>query len=560
MKRATCATIVLALAAPTGPVMAGAGGFAVVSVEPPPHSMIARVDAPIRITFDQPVDRDSIVLGASLMAFGRWSGPVQGEVSFSDGDTVVTLTPDWPFSAGEMVMVGLSRAVRTPDGVHLRDAGYGCQFWTRSKTAAMEWEEIQVLDAGPDQHSQPYGGIATDLDGDRFLDITTVNEVTADLRVFMSLDDYSGLFNEKFNQPTYPINDRASPSEPADFNADGIPDICVANIDADTVSILMGVGDGSFAPQQEVAVGGDPRGIAALDVDGDGDMDIVNTNASSSNLSLLINDGTGFFTRDGFFDAGCSGEWALAAGDMNDDGILDLVVGCRSSQQIRIMTGNGDRTFTQAGIQPSDGGVWMLALGDVDGNLTEDVAVVNGQSGRGAILMGDGKGGLSAPVRYATDPFCLATDLCDLDGDGDLDWITSSFSGDWFVFTNDGAGSFTHVHTFPAPLAASCSLPADFDNDGDLDLALIDERADVVLIDKNSGTTLFQGDLTFDCKVTVSDYRYMATACVSGPGVCAPAACGVFDFDDDCDVDTADYAGFQAAFTGEGGTIPLCVP
>jgi len=129
--------------------------------------------------------------------------------------------------------------------------------------------------------------LATDLDGDHFLDITTVNEVTADLRVFMSRGDFSGQFHD-FNRPPSPVNNRASPSEPADFNADGIPDICVANIDTSTVSILLGIGDGTFAPQQQVAVGGGPRGIAVLDADGDGDMDIVNTNSASSNLSLLI--------------------------------------------------------------------------------------------------------------------------------------------------------------------------------------------------------------------------------------------------------------------------------
>ncbi len=297
-----------------------------------------------------------------------------------------------------------------------------------------------------------------------------------------------------------------------------------------------------------------------LDVDGDGDMDIVNTNSGSSNLSLLINDGEGVFARDGFFEGGCSGEWALAAGDMDDDGILDLVVGCRSSQQIRVLINNGDRTFTQSGIRSSDGGVWMLVLGDVDGNGTEDVAVVNGQTSRAAILMGDGKGGIAAPIRYATDPFCLATDLADLDGDGDLDWITSSYSGDWFVFTNNGLGVFQHTGTFASPRAASCSLPMDIDNDGDLDLALIDEIEDVVLIEKNTGTTIFKGDLTFDCKVTGSDYGYMASSCLTAPGACAPPACGVFDFDDDCDVDARDYAAFQAAFTGENRTIPDCLP
>ena len=100
----------------------------------------------------------------------------------------------------------------------------------------------------------------------------------------------------------------------------------------------------------------------------------------------------------------------------------------------------------------------MLVVGDVDGDGHEDVSAANGMSNNGAILTGDGSGGLSAPQVYSTDPFAIATDLGDLDGDGDLDWIVSSFSGDWQLYLNDGAGAFTFDRDFPAPQAASCSL------------------------------------------------------------------------------------------------------
>jgi hypothetical protein len=46
-------------------------------------------------------------------------------------------------------------------------------------------------------------------------------------------------------------------------------------------------------------------------------------------------------------------------------------------------------------------------------------------------------------------------------------------------------GTFTFLRDFDAPQAASCSLFLDIDNDGDLDLALIDEIADVVVIVKS---------------------------------------------------------------------------
>ena len=42
----------------------------------------------------------------------------------------------------------------------------------------------------------------------------------------------------------------------ADLNGDGNPDIIVANSGDDTVSVLLGNGDGTFQPQQTFPVGG----------------------------------------------------------------------------------------------------------------------------------------------------------------------------------------------------------------------------------------------------------------------------------------------------------------
>jgi hypothetical protein len=155
------------------------------------------------------------------------------------------------------------------------------------------------------------------------------------------------------------------------------------------------------------------------------------------------------------------------------------------------MLNNGAGGFTpDPAPQISDGNVWMISVGDLNGDGNEDVAGANSNQNRGAILLGNGNGTLDAPVRYTTDPFPLATDFADFDGDSDLDWITSSYSGDWWIFLNNGAGTFAFDREFNSPQAASCSVALDFDIDGDLDLALIDEEADVVLLMQNSGNNI----------------------------------------------------------------------
>ncbi len=464
----------------TSPLLAG--DLTPVDVQPTPRGLTAAVDSTISVRFDRPIDRSSIVPRRSFWAFGRWSGAADGAINYADGDRTVILQPARPFSAGEQVMVILSHQIQAVDGSFLRPQGYSFQFWTAAQPSGLDFVEADRFSTRttPGQSSRAYGGFASDLDEDGFLDITIVNEDTDDLRVFLNRADGSASFADML--PPSTTGQVPSPSEPSDFNADGHVDVAVANTAGSSVSILLGLGDGSFAAQQQVTVGGTPRGIAVLDADGDGDVDVVNTNHADNSLSLLLNDGNGVLSVADTFGSTRDGEWALAAADMDEDGILDLVVGGQDNQTLRVYSGNGDSTFTAGSPFACGGRVWMVVLGDVNADGHEDAVVANSSSNNGAMLLGDGQGGFAAPVTQTTDPFPLATDLGDLDGDGDLDWLTASFSGDWALFTNDGHGGFTFDQAFVAPQAASCSLAFDADNDGDLDLALIDEIADEVIV------------------------------------------------------------------------------
>src|SRR6185436_12277112 len=258
-----------------------AAALRVMSVEPAAQGRSAPPDTAITVHFDRPVQGTSVTPSA-FAVFGRWSGPAPGEFRISDEGRTVTLVPSRPFQAGEQVTVYLTGL--RGDG-SLAPSGFHYRFWTRTTPTDLTLEPIGTLSSrfpgGPG--TRVYGGVASDLDRDGFPDLATVNEDSADVRVFLNRGDSSGLFDDFL--PPAPVGQRASPSEAADFNGDGLPDICVANIDANTVSILMGRGDGTFAPAQNVPVGRTPRGIAVLDADGDGDTDIANTNADTGNVS-----------------------------------------------------------------------------------------------------------------------------------------------------------------------------------------------------------------------------------------------------------------------------------
>ncbi len=529
-------------------VAGGLETFRVVVTDPPHASLNVSTRTTIAVTFDRPVDPGSFGKGVrAFNVFGRWSGPANGSIQFNNDDATLLFTPDEPFIAGENVFVTLSHDIAARDGTTLRSAGYGFSFWTHARRSPMQFEQVQSLTVRttPGQPTQAYGGIASDLNNDGYSDVTIVNEITADLRVFMNTAGGKQPF-AAFHQPTYGVGQRASPSEPADFNGDGNIDICVANIDVNSVSVLMGNGDGTFRDQIVIPVGLTPRGITVLDFDGDGDTDIANTNAAGNNVSLIENLGDGTFAPATFFEAGGNGEWSMMAADMNEDGITDLVVGARNSRTIVVQIGNGDGTFTFASSTFCGGRTWMLVVGDVNGDGHEDVVSANSQDNNAGVLFGDGKGGLSGLQTHATGAFCLATDLGDLDGDGDLDWTTSSFVGrEWRVFTNDGLGGFTVYDTITAPQAGSCTLLHDVDNDGDNDLSLIDEIADVVLVHINSGEA-FAGDFDGDGVVDLSDYGQF-TDCAAAKT--ANVDCEVFDGDVDGDIDLVDFGRFQRIFS-----------
>ena len=73
-----------------------------------------------------------------------------------------------------------------------------------------------------------------------------------------------------------------------DFNGDGKLDIAVANL-SNSVSILLGNGDGSFAPKLDFSVGTTPQAIAVGDFNRDGKPDLVVANGGSQTLSILLN-------------------------------------------------------------------------------------------------------------------------------------------------------------------------------------------------------------------------------------------------------------------------------
>lgn len=128
------------------------------------------------------------------------------------------------------------------------------------------------------------------------------------------------------------------------------------------------------------------------------------------------------------------------------------------------------------------GGTRFTALcgGDVDGDGDIDCIVSSYRVYQQTLFpqvpslwLGDGLGGFAqAPTALPQVPMLLrAAEFVDIDSDGDLDLFGASASGA-VCFVNDGTGHFVDESSSRLPvhsLGGRCVLPLDVDHDGDLD-------------------------------------------------------------------------------------------
>lgn len=201
-----------------------------------------------------------------------------------------------------------------------------------------------------------------------------------------------------------------------DLDGDEIPDLAVSGIGR--ISTFTGKGDGSFSNRQDFAVGGSPGAMVVTDWNSDGIADVA---ASDGYLHLLLGTGDGHFAP--AIDCALLVS-PLVVADFDGDGVVDL------ASRGTVLLGMHECNFTKQVALVEGQYPGPMAAGDFNGDGNLDVALDGGSTGIG-FAPGDGHGNFgpivgfgdwgSAPVVQGSAAMVPG----DFNGDGRLDLIAT---------------------------------------------------------------------------------------------------------------------------------------
>jgi len=141
-----------------------------------------------------------------------------------------------------------------------------------------------------------YGGTATsygiatgDFNKDGILDLAISNSGSGSVSVF--LGNKTGGFQAPITTLVRPYPQWIGV---ADFNGDGLPDIVVLYrgryVDiVNTVTLLIGKGDGTFRPAQNYSIPGSPTSATIVDINHDGFLDLILADYYGNAITVLLN-------------------------------------------------------------------------------------------------------------------------------------------------------------------------------------------------------------------------------------------------------------------------------
>jgi len=280
---------------------------------------------------------------------------------------------------------------------------------------------------------------------------------------------------------TYAVGTSPQGLTTADFNRDGHPDLAVANSGDNTVSILLGNGDGTFSVAATLATDSGPIAVVTSDFDNNGIPDLAVVNQASGTVSIFLGNGDGTF-RLGTPLAGLSAPDGIAVGDFNKDGQPDLAVANSSGGTVSVFLGNSDGSFTAlAPLALPSGTASSIVVGDFNRDGNPDLAISDGSEGLVWIVPGDGTGGFGMALSYYSGNGANALLSGDWNGDSLVDLaVANPADNSLSLLMGNGDGTFQPTVTLPGLASPLGLASADFNGDGRSDLAVTNSSTNFV--------------------------------------------------------------------------------
>ena len=310
----------------------------------------------------------------------------------------------------------------------------------------------------------------------------------------------------------------------ADFDADGNADVLTDGGSAG-VAINYGRGDGTFEPPVVVFTEATVQ-VAIADFDGDSRPDILSSEWTI--LRLRVNLGERAFAAPRVIRQ-LSDEYFRGVGDFTNDGRPDIVLGTYHEAAVTLVNAGEGRfaevTYAAPIVDP--------AAGDFDGDGNLDL--VSALSWGLTILYGDGNGRVG--VRRNVLPPTGTPSVADLNGDGRDDIMALGLEPRAILVMNGPIATTAtpSPRRFALPGGYGSLVPADFDGDGAMDIAVIDGARIRVHLNDGAG-----GLVTSDALLGPSSFQF-ATA--------------DFNHDEALDLVLAAGSGFAVSFGRGDGTF-----
>lgn len=319
-----------------------------------------------------------------------------------------------------------------------------------------------------------------------------------------------------------------------DFNGDGKLDLIVTGENG-PLSVLLGLGDGTFVLQSQYA-SGTYEVPAVADVNGDGKLDVlVPLDVASYSVAILLGNGDGTFQSPVLYGT-ANTPISLWLGDLNGDGKLDLAVvtttGCPIGGNalpncagkpagpgvVSVLLGLGDGTFVGTTAYPTDpnGGGYAVASADFNNDGKLDLAAA-GLGASVSVLLGNGDGTFKAQVSYPVGPSPLSLAAGDFANNGNIDLVTANGNncgtptcgpGSVSVLLGNGDGTFQPHTDYGVGLMPSSVAVGDFRSNGNLDLAVVDNGSSSVSILLGKGNGTFQPQVSYLTASTASNQTF----------------------------------------------------